>query len=129
MMTRKSGGALRTAIKDCGGLGRDYGDGGKTMKTVIAAIVLGLGLHLSNASVALADGWGWFKPAPQWGLLTVDQRRAYQACLYAAHIYDYCHENARSVGACIIANGGANFPVDGHRFTDDYCWYAAQDVK
>ena len=100
------------------------------MKTFITAAVLGLGLYLTSSSAVFADGWRWFKPAQQrWGLLTPEQRRAYQACLYSAWVYDYCRENARSVGACIIANGGTSFPVDGHRFTNDYCWYAAQNLN
>ena len=100
------------------------------MKMFVTAAVLGISLYLTNSSTVLADGWSLFRSShDQWGLLTPAQRQAYQACLYAAWVHDYCHENARSVGACILANGGASFPVDGQRFTDDYCWYAAHDVK
>jgi hypothetical protein len=63
-----------------------------------------------------------------WGLLTPVQARAYHACLYAAWVEDYCHENSRAIGACIIANGGGKFPLDDRRFTDDYCWHAAQRI-
>jgi len=129
MMTGKLGKVLGTVTRDCG-VGGDDGDGGSIMKTFITAAVLGLGLYLTSSSAVFADGWRWFKPAQQrWGLLTPEQRRAYQACLYSAWVYDYCRENARSVGACIIANGGTSFPVDGHRFTNDYCWYAAQNLN
>ena len=101
------------------------------MKAFVIATVLGISLYLTNSSAIFAADWpGLFGP-PQgrWGLLTPEQRRAYQDCLYAAWIYDYCHENARSVAACIIANGGANFPLEGRRFTHEYCWYAAQNVQ
>jgi hypothetical protein len=130
MMTGKLGRVLKTAMDNCSGLRRDHGGGGSTMKTLITAAVLGLGLYLTNSSTVFADGWGWFKPAQgRWGLLTPEQRRAYQACLNAAWVYDYCRENSRSVSACIIANGGANFPMEGYRFTHEYCWYAAQNLN
>jgi len=131
MMMGKFGKVLRTAIGDCGVYDGIMGTGvALTMKSFITAAVLGFGLCLTNTSMVFADGWGWFKPAQgRWGLLTPEQRRAYQACLNAAWVYDYCSENARSVSACIIANGGANFPMDGYRFTHEYCWYAAQSLN
>jgi hypothetical protein len=91
------------------------------MKTVIAVWCLLGGCLLIDCAPAFA-GEGW-------GLLTPEQRRAYQACLYAAWVQDYCEENSRSVGPCIIANGGGRFPLEGRRFTHNYCWYAAQNLS
>jgi hypothetical protein len=94
-----------------------------TMKALLAAWVLLAGYLLITCSPALA-GEGW-------GLLTPEQRRAYHACLYAAWVQDYCEENTprSAVSTCIIANGGGQFPLEGRRFTHNYCWYAAQNLS
>jgi len=93
------------------------------MKTVIAACCLLGGCLLIDCASALAED--------QWGLLTPAQRRAYQACLYAAWVQDYCEENypRSAVSTCITANGGGRFPLEGRRFTHNYCWYAAQNLN
>lgn len=87
--------------------------------SVIAAVLVGSYLLVDSASAWAQD---------QWGLLSPKQRQAYHACLYEAWVEDYCHANSLDVGACIVANGGGRFPLEGRRFTDDYCWYAAQAV-
>jgi len=92
-----------------------------TMKALVAAWVLLASYLLINCAPALAG--------TPWGMLTPEQRRAYHACLYAAWVQDYCEENSRSVVACIIANGGGRFPLEGRRFTHDYCWYAAVNLS
>lgn len=91
------------------------------MRSAVIGSTLIVGYLLAQGSSALAqDQWG--------GMLSPVQREAYHACLYAAWVQDYCQENSRAVGACIVANGGGGFPVDHPRFTDDYCWHAAHDV-
>jgi hypothetical protein len=84
-------------------------------------MILIAGYFLVHGSAARAED--------HWGLLSPTQREAYHACLYAAWVADYCKENSRAMGACIIANGGGKFPLGDRRFTDEYCWYAAQDVS
>jgi hypothetical protein len=105
---------------------------GVKMKTAVISCGLLAGYLLVTCAPAVAADQ-LFVQTPalaggQWGLLTPAQRRAYHACLYAAWVQDYCKENSRAVGACIIANGGGGFPIEGRLFTDRYCWYAAQDV-
>ena len=65
----------------------------------------------------------------RWGLLTPAQERSYQACLYAAWVNDYCRANSMDFGACVIGNGGGRYPLEGRRFTQDYCWYTAQGLS
>jgi hypothetical protein len=88
------------------------------MKAVIVAAALAALYMVLNVGPAFSQG----------GLLTPAQRRAYHACLYGAWVHDYCRENSRAFPACVAAFGGANFPLDGRRFTDEYCWFAAQDL-
>lgn len=93
------------------------------MRVLASAAVLAAGLGLVSSGAAFSgerDGWGLPTPA---------QARAYHDCLYAAWVEDYCRANSKAVDACIIANGGGHFPLSGRWFTDDYCWYAAQDLR
>jgi hypothetical protein len=78
------------------------------------------------------------RPLPSYSqvLLSPVESRAYHACLFAAYIDDYCRENSgrldahwgRVYSACVAANGGGRFPLDGRTWynTDDYCWSRAQ---
>lgn len=90
------------------------------MKVLVAAIPLVLGAVLAVPTVSHAQY--------RWGLLTPTQDRAYQACLYAAWVNDYCRENSSDFTACVIGNGGGRYPLAGRRFTQDYCWYSAQGL-
>jgi hypothetical protein len=91
------------------------------MRVLASAAVLSAGLVLVSSGAAFSG------EREGWGLPTPVQAQAYHECLYAAWVEDYCRANSKAVGACIIANGGGRFPLSGRRFTDDYCWYAAQD--
>ena len=93
------------------------------MKALVAACGLLVGYLLINCSPAFA-GEGW-------GLLTPEQRGAYHACLYAAWVQDYCEENypRSAVSTCIVANGGGRFPLEGRRWTHNFCWYAALNLS
>ena len=88
------------------------------MRALVIAAALLASYLLTPGSPALAQDPG--------GMLSPAQRRAYHACLYAAWVEDYCRENSRAPGACVVANGGGRFPLADLRFTDDYCWHAAQ---
>ena len=90
------------------------------MKVLVTAAMLVVGLFLINAAPAFSE--------QRWGLLTPAQTRAYHACLFESWIQDYCRENSRAFGQCVIANGGGKYPLAGWRFTDDYCWYTAQGL-
>lgn len=87
---------------------------------VIAALIVASGMLLAGSPAQAQD---------HWGLLTPAQNRAYHACLHAAWVQSYCHDNSRAVTACIAVNGGEYFPPEGRRFTDDYCWHAAQELR
>ena len=88
------------------------------MRALVIAATLLASYLLTPGSSALAQDQG--------GILSPAQRQAYHACLYAAWVEDYCRENSRALGACVVANGGGRFPLADRRFTDDYCWHAAQ---
>jgi hypothetical protein len=92
---------------------------GDAMKVVVVAATLIAGLFLINTSSVSAD--------ERWGL-TREQTRAYHACLFESWIQDYCHGNSVAYSQCVIANGGGRYPLDGRRFTEDYCWYTAQGL-
>ena len=72
-------------------------------------------------------------------LLTRPQQRAYYACLYAAWIDDYCRFHSWSIfvgyegafRACILANEGGKFPIEGRGFVsaENYCWSAVQGER
>jgi len=101
------------------------------MKTLVAAATLVVGHLLLSCSAAFAQD-----PV----LLSWPETRAYHACLFEAWVQDYCRENPwgfalgwaptynRVVPACVIANGGGKFPLDGRYSynTEDYCWNAAR---
>lgn len=102
------------------------------MKALVGAATLVVGHFLINASPASAQ--------ERLGrLLTPHETRAYHACLSEAWIEDYCRANSgrwspsydRVFPACVIANGGGRFHLDGRDGwynTDDYCWSAAQGL-
>jgi len=90
------------------------------MKVLVIMTTLVAGVVLTRCLPAFAED--------RWGLLTPTQERAYHACLYAAWVEDYCRADSHAFAQCVIANGGGKFPLDGRRFTDDYCWYAAHAV-
>jgi len=88
------------------------------MKSIWITPVLGVATLLFGSSSAVSEGSG--------ALLTPHQRKAYEACLYAAWIEEYCRANAwPSVSACIVANRGGRFPIDRSISIDSYCWDAA----
>jgi hypothetical protein len=93
------------------------------MRVLANAVALAAGLVLASSGAAFSGA------GERWGLLTPAQAQAYHECLYAAWVEDYCRANSKALGACIIANGGGRFPLAGRWFTDDYCWYAAQDLS
>ena len=98
------------------------------MKALVIAGALGVGLCLISGSHTIAGDRSGV-------LLTPSETRAYRACLFEAWIQDYCHGNSarrtatydRVYPACVIANGGGRFPLEGRTWfnTDDYCWEAA----
>jgi hypothetical protein len=93
---------------------------GDSMKFVVVAATLIAGLFWVSSSPASAD--------ERWGSLTRDQTRAYHACLFESWIQDYCHSYSLAYSQCVIANGGGKYPLEGRRFTEDYCWYTAQGL-
>jgi hypothetical protein len=63
--------------------------------------------------------------------------KAFNACLFAAWVADYCRmhnhwfapDYNESFRACVLANGGGKFPLDGRAGfnTEDYCRTMAHD--
>ncbi len=93
----------------------------RVLASAAAALAAGL--------VLVSSGAAFSREKEAWGLLSPVQAQAYHQCLYAAWVEDYCRANSKAVEACIVANGGGRFPLGGRWFTDDYCWYAAQDQR
>ena len=97
------------------------------MKVLVTAAMLVVGHLVVSSSPAFAQS-----------RFTAVDTRAYNACLFAAWIEDYCRGNSwrptanrdRVFAACVTANGGGRFPLDGRTTgnTDDYCWWAAARV-
>ncbi len=90
------------------------------MKAAVVAATLVVGYMAFSAPPASAE--------ERWGLLTPMQTRAYHACLFEAWVQDWCRETSHAYQQCVIANGGGRYPLEGRRFTDDYCWYTAQGM-
>jgi hypothetical protein len=96
------------------------------MKRVMVA-ALGASFVLFGSAWALAQEQ--FRP------FTPAQHRAFETCVYAAWVEDYCESiywvfapaSAR-VRACVRANSGGRFPVEPHHpYSDeDYCRIAVQ---
>jgi hypothetical protein len=91
------------------------------MKNGVVAAALVAGVFLINSSSAFSE--------ERWGLLTPAQYRAYHACLFESWIQDYCRWNSFAYGQCVVANGGARYPLNGRLFTEDYCWETAQGLS
>lgn len=102
------------------------------MKALVMAATLVAGHYLLSPSSAFAQ--------ERYGvILTPHELRAYHACLFEAWIEDYCGGNSwrptasagRVFPACVIANGGGRFPMEGRTWnnTDDYCWNAARRFR
>ena len=95
------------------------------VKKILLAAALGGGAVLGSSSVLFAQ-------APT-GLLPPGERKAYNACLRARWIDDYCRVGAlrtpwnygATYDACLLANGVPlwRVPVGGPR---DPCWYVLQ---
>jgi len=102
------------------------------MKALVGAAALVVGHLLINCSPASSQD---HLPV----LLSPDETHAYYACLKAAWVEDYCRANSarwsatydRVLQACIVANGGGNFPLNGRHWwdRDDYCWAAARSFR
>jgi hypothetical protein len=83
------------------------------MKALVVAIAVVCGPVLMHSSPALS---GDREP------LTPEQAHAaYQACLYENWVHEWCHANSSAYTACVYANGGGRYPLDGKLFTEDYC--------
>src|SRR5690242_10780243 len=93
---------------------------GKTMRVLMAVAALGIEVVLADCGSAFAGGGGVLLPPAQ--------RRAYHECLYAAWVQDYCRWNSMAANSCVIGNGGGRVLFAGRRFTDAYCWVAAQEA-
>ena len=101
------------------------------MKVLVTAATLVVGHLLVSSSPAFAQ-------QRLGSRFTAAETRAYNACLFAAWIDDYCRGNSwrptanrdRVYATCVAANGGGRFPLDGRTRdnTDDYCWDAARLV-
>jgi hypothetical protein len=91
------------------------------MLKIIVSVLIGTSLTI---------GTGAFAQAPL-RHFPVQGTKAFNECLFAAWVDDYCrghiHWFARSYDefyrACVIANGGGRFPMDGRTGfnTEDYC--------
>lgn len=90
------------------------------MRALVVAGILVASLSALSASPASAE--------ERWGLLTPAQTRAYHACLFESWIQDWCHLTSFAYPQCVVANGGGRYPLEGRRFTEDYCWFSAQQV-
>jgi len=102
------------------------------MKVFVVATALVAGLIMGNCLPA-------FSQERVALILTPNQSRAYHACLFAAWVEEFCRANSwrwspsydRVFPACVIANGGGRYPLDGRQSwynTDDYCWSSARGL-
>jgi hypothetical protein len=102
------------------------------MKVLVTAAILVVSQLLISLSPAL--------PQQRLGSrFAATETSAYNACLFAAWIDDYCRGNSwrptasedRVYRACIFANGGGRFPLAGRTTnnTDDYCRLAAHAAQ
>jgi hypothetical protein len=101
------------------------------MKSVVVAVFLTMpGLVLACSSAAFAE-------VPFHAFATTDTR-AFNACLYAAWVEDYCRNiafwsSSRSFGesflACVYANKGGKFALVGRIWynTEEYCKIRTHD--
>ena len=73
----------------------------------------------------------------QWGPLTRAETWRYHECLTQAWIEDYCRSNSwgmsdtydRTFVACIAANGGGRYPLQGRRWFNDIERYCALEAR
>jgi hypothetical protein len=91
------------------------------MRWAIAAALLAGQVLIGSSSVSAQEQ---FRP------LTPAEQRAFEACMFAAWVEDYCESTywgfspiSGRVRACVRANGGGRFPLEPHHlYTDeDYC--------
>lgn len=90
------------------------------MKALVVGAALVAGLFLIKSGPAFSEGRSI--------LLTPAQRKAYHACLFEFWIQDYCRWNSWIYNQCVVANGGGRYSLEGRHFTEDYCWYTAQNL-
>jgi hypothetical protein len=96
------------------------------MRRTLAAALIASHALLGASSVSAQD---LFRP------LTPAQQKAFEACVFAAWVEDYCESTywgfspiSGRVRACVRANGGGRFPLEPHHLysDEDYCRGAAQ---
>jgi hypothetical protein len=96
------------------------------MKWAVAAALL--------AGHLLIGSWSAFAQE-QFRPLTPAEQRAFEACVFAAWVEDYCESTywgfspiSARVRACVRANSGGRFPVERHHLQtdEDYCRSAVQ---
>jgi hypothetical protein len=91
------------------------------LKIGVATLLIGASLTVGTAAVAQVP--------PR--VFAIHGTRAFNACLFAAWVADYCRmhnhwfspDYDESFRACVLANGGGRFPMDGRTGfnTEDYC--------
>jgi hypothetical protein len=91
------------------------------LKLIVATLLIGSNLTIGTAAVA---------QVPVRAFAT-HGTRSFNACLFAAWVADYCRmhnhwfapDYDESFRACVLANGGGRFPMDGRAgfSTEDYC--------
>jgi hypothetical protein len=96
-------------------------------RVIVAALLIAANFLIGTPSV--------FAQEP-FRLLTPAQTNAFHQCLHAVWVDDYCRNNTpwffqnygRSFMACVYANGGGKFPINGRTWYDaeDYCRSRAQ---
>jgi hypothetical protein len=87
----------------------------------VATLLIGASLTIGSAAVAQVPARAF----------AIHGTKAFNACLFTAWVADYCrlhnHWFARdyneSFRACVLANGGGKFPMEGRTSfnTEDYC--------
>jgi hypothetical protein len=96
------------------------------MKWALAAALVAGHVLIGSGSVSAQEQ---FRP------LTPAEQRAFEACVFAAWVEDYCESTywgfspiSARVRACVRANGGGRFPLERHHLQtdEDYCRSAVQ---
>jgi hypothetical protein len=97
------------------------------LKIGVATLLIGASLLIGTAAVAEVPSRAF----------AIQGTKAFNACLFAVWVADYCRmhnhwfalDYDESFRACVLANGGGKFPIDGRaRFnTVDYCRAMAHD--
>src|ERR1700731_2460933 len=96
------------------------------MKVILAAALVTGHLLTGSSSLSAQEQ---FRP------LTPTEQRAFEACIFAAWVEDYCESTywgfspiSDRVRACVRANGGGRFPLEVHHLysDEDYCRIAVE---